>query len=192
MSLAKQCKKCLDFKEYVDFSKDNSKVDKFCIYCKICNKKIDKEYYNKNKEKKKEYQRTNKENIRKRKRKYYLKNSEYFINCAKDYAKNNKEKVLLYYKNYKKVNRSHYNALDAKRRATKLMATPKWLTKKQLKEIEDIYELCREMSKGAIKYEVDHIIPLKGKEVTGLHVPWNLQILTKEQNHKKINKINII
>lgn len=62
----------------------------------------------------------------------------------------------------------------------KLKATPNWVNRKAL---EEVYLNCPE------GYEVDHIIPLKGKNVCGLHVPWNLQYLTKIENLKKSNKI---
>lgn len=59
----------------------------------------------------------------------------------------------------------------------------KWLNDNQLKEISLIYKNCPD------NHEVDHIIPINGKEVCGLHVPWNLQYLTKSENCKKSNKI---
>jgi hypothetical protein len=63
--------------------------------------------------------------------------------------------------------------------------TPAWVTPK---EIQVVYAAC---PKGM---HVDHIVPLRGiidgRPVTGLHVPWNLQYLTPEENHRKKNKIS--
>ena len=83
------------------------------------------------------------------------------------------------------------NAKSAKYRALKLQRTPKWLSKAQYKEILGFYSRCREISdRTGVKHEVDHIVPLRGKRVCGLHVPWNLQIITKAENAKKGNKYN--
>ncbi len=71
----------------------------------------------------------------------------------------------------------------------KRKALPGWLSDKHKKDIEEIYLQCEEITKtSGIEHNVDHIVPLRGKLVSGLHVPWNLQILTKEENLRKSNK----
>ena len=86
--------------------------------------------------------------------------------------------------------RGKRNALTAKRRAMKLLATPKWLTAEQLLEIKSYYILAKELQwLNEEPLEVDHIIPLQGKEVSGLHVPWNLQILPESLNKSKGNRV---
>ena len=77
------------------------------------------------------------------------------------------------------------DAKRVRRRATQLNATPKWLTKNDKEKIRKIYAKC---PKG---YHVDHIVPLKGKDVCGLHVPSNLRIITAHKNQSKGNRFDI-
>ena len=78
---------------------------------------------------------------------------------------------------------------EAERRARKNWATPDWLSDSQKSEIRDLYWLCADICLTTGEpYHVDHIIPLKGKNVCGLHVPWNLQILPADMNLIKSNK----
>jgi len=64
-----------------------------------------------------------------------------------------------------------------------MMAVPVWLNEAQRQEIKDWYALA-----AATGLTVDHIIPLQGENVCGLHVPWNLQLLTAKENASKGNK----
>lgn len=78
--------------------------------------------------------------------------------------------------------------MQATRRALKLKATPKWLTKQQQSQITAIYaEAAIKTASTGFAHQVDHIVPLRSKIVCGLHVPWNLQILTAKNNREKSN-----
>lgn len=88
------------------------------------------------------------------------------------------------WENYLEEHKSEYAFRNAKRRALLLQRTPKWLSNKDIEIIKQMYE-CAE---GC---HVDHIIPLQGELVSGLHVPDNLQYLTPEENLSKNNKFEI-
>ena len=78
------------------------------------------------------------------------------------------------------------NALNAKRRATKLNATPAWA---DLEKIQQIYILCRQISETTgVLHHVDHVVPLQGRRVCGLHVETNLRIIPATENLTKANK----
>lgn len=71
-----------------------------------------------------------------------------------------------------------------------MRALPKWLTKEHHTQIEAIYlqaQIWTEVT--GVPYHVDHIIPLQGTHVCGLHVPWNLRVLKGEENLRKSNKV---
>lgn len=99
--------------------------------------------------------------------------------CFSEYYINNKANKLEYQKLYAKNNNTKVAALVSKRKAAKLQAIPKWA---DLDKIKEIYKTC---PKG---YHVDHIIPLKGENVCGLHVENNLRHLPAEENIRKSNK----
>lgn len=109
---------------------------------------------------------------------------------AKHRAKSeSKPEVKSYRTNYRKTNSSHFNSKTAEYRASKIKATPSWLTEDHKKSIEDTYCLAKDCSLvSGNEYDVDHIIPLNGGNVCGLHVPWNLQVLPSDVNRKKSNK----
>ncbi len=111
---------------------------------------------------------------------------------AMKWAKNNPERSRALNAKYARNNKDKFNAKNALRRANTELATPDWLTSFDMLKINATYTLASFLSwKTGQKIEVDHIVPLKGAFVQGLHVPWNLQLLTREQNLKKGNRLLI-
>ena len=77
-----------------------------------------------------------------------------------------------------------------RRYAAKKNATPVWLTEAHIEEMRVIY-LAAKMLSGVtgVRMDVDHMVPLNGENVCGLHVPWNLQIVPASYNRHKKNRL---
>jgi hypothetical protein len=91
---------------------------------------------------------------------------------------------------YARNNPHIFAAKTRKRKAAKLQRTPAWLSAEHKEQINKIYWEAAEISKLVGEfYTIDHIVPLQGKTVSGLHVPWNLQILSKSENSSKGNRL---
>lgn len=103
--------------------------------------------------------------------------------CKAAYRARNKDKVRAYNKQWAKSNAGKVTAYARAYQLAKKRAMPTWLSKDQLEKIEHFYVNRPD------GYHVDHIIPLNGKLVSGLHVHWNLQYLRAAENISKSNKI---
>ena len=144
-----------------------------------------------------EWREKNREKTREAQRKYYAANKavcdervrvsqkkrwEQYIAKAVEWQRANPDKVAVIRKRAYAKNRGKEIARVRERNGK--LKGPLWLTAADRCEIEGFYEFCR-IFKG---YEVDHIVPLNGKTVSGLHVPSNLQILTVTENRSKGNR----
>ena len=162
----KTCTKCDKEQETTEFHKDRQKKDGLCSICKLCNQMaVDK------------WQKDNSEKCNENTKKWQEQNPDQVKITARNYGQNNKGIV---------------NANTAKRYTSKIQRTPPWLTKKHLEDIREFYILAQELqwlSDPMDPLQVDHIVPLQGEIVSGLHVPWNLQVLPKSLNCRKSNRL---
>jgi hypothetical protein len=113
---------------------------------------------------------------------------EYIKETNKQWREANKEHYKNYFVEYAKANRGKLNAKWMQRDAAKKCRTPSWLDAQMKQQIEVEYSLaawCTEVMNEP--YHVDHIVPLQGKTVSGLHVPWNLQVIPAKLNQQKSN-----
>lgn len=160
----KICSKCKILKDDNNFFKDKVRIDGLTCWCKDC--------------------------CSKRANKHYDNNSEKYKKYSKQRYENNPAKVLAINKSWDNNNKGKRVAISSKYRYTKLNATPKWLTKDQLKQIEIAYIFSNLITSFiGIKCHVDHIVPLQGETYSGLHVPWNLQVTTAKFNTSKGNRL---
>jgi hypothetical protein len=196
-SLCKECCKARDKQNYL--KNKETKLAKCAEYRKSNKKRIQQyhaNYYSLNKDeiliKAKEY-RSNPEvakNEHIRQKQYYAERSAAIQAKRKLRLESNpdlKEKLIEYGKQHYENNKHLYVARLNKRRACKVSATPAWA---DLDAIKCIYKRSRQISiETGILHHVDHIVPLQGETVNGLHVEYNLQIIPAKQNLSKANKL---
>lgn len=120
-------------------------------------------------------------------RRYYERNKE--MVKARAFARPQEEKVR-HKQKYKEENPELYKALTSVRKRRHRNATPKWVTAEQKLAMRGLYLQAQQLTKlTGERYVVDHIVPLINEDVCGLHVPWNLRVITQEENLKKSNKL---
>jgi hypothetical protein len=164
----KQCTKCKTFKPFSRFYKQttNSK-DGFQTHCKDCdNARVA---------------------LRKKKSPERTKATQ-MLSDRNKYAKQT-ARILARNKAWKIANPARMQAADARRRAARLRRTPSWLTEDDLWMMEQAYDIAKERTRVfGFPWHVDHVIPLQGKLVSGLHVPHNMQVIPATDNCSKSNK----
>jgi hypothetical protein len=175
----KVCSSCEEKKPLEDFHKDSRGKEGRRASCKECDLSKKKQKYSLDtdyKEKVRKYQRDRSEHYRDLNKVWYKENREYV-----------REKVRHRYHTIAET-RASIKANSAQYRRSKISAQPSWLSDADKQRIKDIYLLAEDLQLvSGQKYQVDHIIPLRGKKVCGLHVPWNLQVLPEDINLSKGN-----
>lgn len=183
--MEKVCKDCNTLKSLSEFPKGDGRLGvlAFCLSCRNIRKK---KYYAENKGKWKDYAKKNKEKIASFQKEQYESNKSERLENNRIYREQNKEAIRAKSREGYWRDREAY-IMRARRRQAHISekATPAWAN---MEKIKQIYVQAKELSeKHGIEYHVDHIIPLLGKNVSGLHIENNLQILTAEENRKKSN-----
>lgn len=167
----------------------------FCIFChkadnieRKAKNRSNPEFKNKELIYKKEYRAKTIEQRKEYMKKWHEKNAAQQVEYRKQYREDNQN----YFKQYNIVNKHKVNAKTRKRQASQLQRTPKWLTVNDLWMMEEAYELAilRKQLFG-FSWEVDHVIPLQGKLVSGLHTPYNLQVISRTENRSKNNRCEV-
>lgn len=168
----KTCGQCKETKPFTEFPKTKRNKDGLSYLCKPCTREYSNEYRKKNIE-------SSRESERSRTAKW-LSNPD---NVKKKYEYNYE---------YRRRNKDLINFHSAKRHVDKHHRMPAWLTKEDKAEIQYLYKLAAFLKKTTGQaWHVDHIIPLRGKKVSGLHVPNNLQVLLAQENIKKHNTYEV-
>lgn len=159
----KTCRVCKTEKPLTEYHNCSAKPDGKVNRCKDCSKAARKAFYDANKE------RTILERI--------------------EWGRKNREKAREYRKKEYETNKDRYRAYTKSRKRRVRKHTPSWVTPEHHTQMQAIYDHARECELlTGDKYHVDHIVPLKGENVSGLHVPWNLQVLPADINDAKGNK----
>lgn len=142
------------------------------------NNRLSREWYAANREQAllsdKQSRERNLEKFLIRERASYAKRADRRKETGKEWRSKNKDRVAFH---------------ASKRRSILAQRTPAWLTDAHFETMSNFFTEARRLTETlGVMHHVDHIVPLKGKTVSGLNVPWNLQVLPAIENLKKSNR----
>ncbi len=127
------------------------------------------------------------EDVKDRKHEWYQENREQVIQAAATRPAHVKRE---YQTAWKERNVVWVRADTKARRRKHRSAMPPWLTAAQKRQTREMYKIAITMTKTTgEQYVVDHIYPLRSETVCGLHVPWNLRVITQTENLRKSNSL---
>ena len=135
-----------------------------------------------------EWHKNNPDKIREHKLSWVEKNRDKKALEDKLWAERNRERSNQHKQRWNKLNAGRKLALDKKYKTSKIQRTPAWLDKVDQAEIEFTYIWCSALRSCGLDFHVDHVVPLQGENVSGLHVPWNLQVIPAVENIRKRNR----
>lgn len=190
----KLCVSCKAQKSLSEFYKRKDSPDGYRNDCKDCRKVLSsKNHYANHEAKKAQFK------VAYKKRKasnpnlsaeQYAKNREKDLERSKLAYQANAEDRKAKQRHWSKTNRGTANALAKNYKLKKINATPAWLSESQILHIKCKYQLAAMLNiHGVEAWHVDHIVPIRGKDVCGLHVPWNLRVIPAKENMTKGNRI---
>ena len=164
----KFCPKCKQTLSVDLFFKNKNRADGLQGYCKTCKCLRDRQY---------DFEHKDRVNEAARKRRF---------------ADTTRETHLKALRRYREKNKAIRAKLQMNRKSAKLLRTPLWLTEFDRLKIQCYYQVAAMRTReSGQNWHVDHIIPLQGKNVCGLHVPSNLQIIPAIENMRKNNHFEV-
>jgi hypothetical protein len=198
MPLQKLCCKCHTLKDAEHFYANKRVKDGLNSFCILCHKADNNARKKKNRSdasfraeealKKKEYRKKAGGAHKIYMQAWHTKNAVQQIEYRAAYREANPN----YFAEYAKTNRIKLTAKTRAYQTAKLHRTPAWLTEDDFWLMEQAYELANVRTKMfGFPWHVDHVIPLQGKLVSGLHSPYNLQVIPAKENLSKNNKFKV-
>lgn len=185
----KACTKCGETKPLDQFNRNKRAPGGYHRRCRPCNAEDRAPRREKERKRQMETYYADHAGSIERQRRYQSENRDKYRAAAKKW-RNENPLMMRVCKDIWDSKNKHKNAASAKRYYTrKRQRCPVWLTQEHHDQIERFYWAARWLTdQSGVEHEVDHIVPLHGENVCGLHVPWNLQILTATENASKGNR----
>ena len=168
----KTCNRCKIERPTTEFYKKPTAKDGLFWWCRDCHKQYVKKAY---------HEKTASDTYREKER---LR--------IRTYHSQNPEKVRRWYENYKQFNTAKLTANARRYVLMREKRTPRWLQEDDFWLMEQAYELAGLRTKMfGFPWHVDHVLPLRGKLVSGFHVPHNLQVIPARDNRRKSNRFAV-